>query len=79
MVAKRGKVIWTEGKIVDLHGSYKGIPQANRNHEEDARRSATAKYLKKVRQVQRGQLNSGNKIQANNTYMSHGSPHTQLE
>lgn len=60
MVAKRGKVIWTEevelseGKIVDIHGSYKGIPQANVSHEEDARRSATAKYLKKVRLVLRG-------------------------
>lgn len=53
-------MIWTEevelseGKIVDIHGSYKGIPQANGSHEEDARRSAIAKYLKKVRQVLRG-------------------------
>ena len=57
MVCRRGKMITTEGvelpegNITDGQDSYKylGIPQANSNHEEAARRSATAKYLQEVR------------------------------
>lgn len=40
-----------EGSITDIQDSYKylGIPQANRNHDKDAQRSAKAKYITKVR------------------------------
>ncbi|CAK6965214.1 hypothetical protein%2C partial [Scomber scombrus] len=56
MVSKRGKMIRTErvelpeGSIEDLQDSYKylGILQANGNHEEAARKSATAKYLHRI-------------------------------
>ncbi|KAF7650746.1 hypothetical protein LDENG_00121320 [Lucifuga dentata] len=76
MVTKRGKVVRTEGvelpegRIADIQDSYKylGIPQDNGSHDEDARRSATAKYLQRVRQVLRSQLNGRNKIQAINMY-----------
>ncbi|TWW65015.1 hypothetical protein D4764_22G0006620 [Takifugu flavidus] len=76
MVSRRGKVIATdgvdlpEGNITDLQDSYKylGIPQANGNHEEAARRSATAKYLQRLRRVLKSQLNRKHKIQAINTY-----------
>ncbi|TWW67382.1 hypothetical protein D4764_02G0004230 [Takifugu flavidus] len=76
MICRRGKVIATdgvelpEGDITDVQDSYKylGIPQANGNHEEAARRSATAKYLQRLRQVLKSQLNGKHKIQAINTY-----------
>ncbi|MHC5954160.1 hypothetical protein ACYTX9_09610, partial [Streptococcus pyogenes] len=42
--------------------------QANGNHEEVARKAATTKYLQRVRQVLRSQLNGKNKIRAINTY-----------
>ncbi|TWW78234.1 hypothetical protein D4764_11G0003550 [Takifugu flavidus] len=59
MISRRGKVITTdgvelpEGNIADLQDSYKylGIPQANGNHEEAARRPATAKYCIKRRSL----------------------------
>lgn len=59
MVSKRGKTIRTkgvelpEGSIADVRDSYRylGVPQANVNNEEVARKSATAKYLHRVRQV----------------------------
>lgn len=40
----------TEGNIADAQGSNKcfGIPQANENHEEAARKSATVRYLQRV-------------------------------
>ena len=74
MVSKRGKVIRTEGvelpegSIADVQDSYKylGIPQANGNLEEAARKSATAKYLHRVRQVLKSLLNGKNKIRAIN-------------
>ncbi|KAF7648095.1 hypothetical protein LDENG_00161940 [Lucifuga dentata] len=55
MVAKRGKMVRTEevelpdGRITDIQDNYNylGIPQANGNHEEAARRPATAKYLQR--------------------------------
>ncbi|TWW59399.1 hypothetical protein D4764_06G0009290 [Takifugu flavidus] len=76
MVSRRGNVIATdgvdlpEGNITDVQDSYKylGIPQANGNHEEAARRSATAIYLQRLRQVLKSQLNGKHKIQAINTY-----------
>ncbi len=76
MVSKRGKMIRTEGvelpegHIADVQDSYKylGVPQANGNHEEAARKTATAKYLQRVRQVLKSQLNGKNKIRAINTY-----------
>ncbi|TWW77705.1 hypothetical protein D4764_12G0010950 [Takifugu flavidus] len=76
MISRRGKVIATngvelpEGNITGVQDSYKylGIPQANGNHEEAARRSATAKYLQRLRQVLKSQLNGKHKIQAINTY-----------
>lgn len=59
MVSKRGKMTKTkgvelpEGNIPDVQDSYMyfGIPQANGNHEEAARKSATAKHLQRVWQV----------------------------
>ncbi|KAF7662653.1 hypothetical protein LDENG_00230640 [Lucifuga dentata] len=66
MVTKRGKVVRTEGWSYQkaglqtyLQDSYKylGIPQTNGSHDEEARRSATAKYLQRVRQVLRSWLN----------------------
>ncbi|TWW74438.1 hypothetical protein D4764_14G0004410 [Takifugu flavidus] len=65
MISRRGKVVATdevdlpEGNITDVQDSYKylGIPQANGNHEEAARRSATAKYLQRLRQILKSQLN----------------------
>ncbi|KAI3356768.1 hypothetical protein L3Q82_003449 [Scortum barcoo] len=76
MVTKRGRVVRTEGvrlsdgNIADIEDSYKylGIPQANGNLEEVARKSATAKYLQRVRQVLRSKLNGNNKVHAINTY-----------
>ena len=48
-----------EGNIADVQGSdkYLGIPQTDGNHEDAERRSATAKYLQRVRQVLKSQLN----------------------
>uniref|UniRef100_A0A096MEL3 Uncharacterized protein n=1 Tax=Poecilia formosa TaxID=48698 RepID=A0A096MEL3_POEFO len=48
-----------EGKIADIEHSYKylGIPQANGNLNEVTRKGATAKYLQRIRQVLRSQLN----------------------
>ena len=65
MISKRGKRITTkgdevtEGSIADIQATYKslGIPQTNGKHEEVARKSATAKYLQRVRQVLKGWLN----------------------
>ncbi|KAF7644738.1 hypothetical protein LDENG_00216610, partial [Lucifuga dentata] len=59
-----------EGRIADIQDSYKylGIPQANGSHDEEARRSTTAKYLQRVRQVLRSLLNGRNKINAINMY-----------
>ncbi|KAL4008504.1 hypothetical protein ACER0C_002356 [Sarotherodon galilaeus] len=76
MVTKKGKVVRTEGiellegNIADIEDSYKylGIPQVNGNHEEAARKAATTKYLQRVRQVLRSQLNGKNKIRVINTY-----------
>ncbi len=76
MVSKRGKMIRTEGvelpegSTADVQDSYKylGIPQANGNHEEATRKSATTKYLHRVRQVLKSWLNGRNNIQAINTY-----------
>ncbi|KAF7644151.1 hypothetical protein LDENG_00226810 [Lucifuga dentata] len=58
-----------EGRIADIQDSYKylGIPQANGSHDEEARRSGTAKYLQRVRQVL-SQLDGRNKIQVINMY-----------
>uniref|UniRef100_A0A3B3HW39 Reverse transcriptase domain-containing protein n=1 Tax=Oryzias latipes TaxID=8090 RepID=A0A3B3HW39_ORYLA len=76
MVTKRGKVVHTEavslpeGTIADIEDSYKylGIPQANGNLEQATRKAATAKYLQRVRQVLRSQLNGKNKTRAINSY-----------
>ncbi|KAL3981034.1 opioid binding protein/cell adhesion molecule-like [Sarotherodon galilaeus] len=76
MVMKRGKVDRTEGitlpvgNIADIEDSYKylGIPQANGDHKEAARKATTTTYLQRVRQVLRIQLNGNNKIQTINTY-----------
>ena len=58
MISNRGNMIKTKGvdlpesHIANVQDSYNylGVPQANRNHEETARKSATAKYLHRVRQ-----------------------------
>ena len=63
MVSRRRQIIRTEGvelpegNIADAQDSYEylGISQADGNHEEALRRSATAKYLQKVRQVLKSQ------------------------
>ncbi len=76
MVLKRGRVIGTEGveppegSISDVQDSYKylGIPQANENHEEAARKSTKTKYLHRVRQVLKSWLNGKNMVQAVNMY-----------
>lgn len=76
MVTKRGKVVHTEGvslaegTIADMEDSYKylGIRQANSNLEEATRNTATAKYLQRVRQVLRSQLNGRNRVLAINSY-----------
>ncbi|KAJ0055988.1 hypothetical protein NL108_017219 [Boleophthalmus pectinirostris] len=76
MVTKRGKVVHTEGVALpegttaDVEDSYKylGIPQANGSLEEVTRKAAMAKYLQRVRQVLRSQLNGKNKAQAINSY-----------
>lgn len=71
-VTKKGIVVKTEGIVVpggniaDIKDSYNYlIPQANGSHEEAARKSATSKYLQKVKQVLRSQQNGKNKIQGN--------------
>lgn len=59
IVTKIGKVLRTvgvklpNGSMADMKGWYKylGIPQTNVNLEEVARKSAMAKYPKRVRQV----------------------------
>lgn len=59
IVTKIGKVVKTVGtklpneNMPDIEGWYKylGIPQTNVNLEEIARKSAIAKYPKRVRQV----------------------------
>ncbi|GLD71716.1 uncharacterized protein AKAME5_002303800 [Lates japonicus] len=69
MVSERGKIIRTkrvelpENNTADVQASYKylGFPQATGNHEEAARTSATAKYLRRVRKVQKSRLNGKNK------------------
>ena len=67
MILKRSKIITNEG--VDItRRHHKGKMEANLNHPEAVRNSATAKYLCKVRQVLGSQLNGQNKIQAVNTY-----------
>ncbi|KAI3374267.1 hypothetical protein L3Q82_006114 [Scortum barcoo] len=76
MVTKRGGAVRTEGdrlsdgNIADIEDSYRyfEIPQANGNLEEVGRKSGLAKYLKRVRQVLRSQLNGKNKVCATNTY-----------
>ena len=59
-----------EGSIADVQDSYKylGIPQANGNLEEAARKSATAKYLHRVRQVLKSWLNGKKEEQDTDTY-----------
>lgn len=71
-VTKKGIVVKTEGivlpggNIADIKDSYKYlIPQANGSHKEAARKSATSKYLQKVKQVLRSQQNGKNKIRGN--------------
>ena len=72
IISKRGNVITTElpeGTITDVQDSYiyLGIPQANGNHKEAKRKSATTKYLQRVRQVLMSQLNRKNKVRTINT------------
>ncbi len=68
MVSKRGKMIRTEGaelgSIADVQDScrYLWAPQANGNLKEAAKKSVTAKYLHRVRQVLKSQLNGRNKV-----------------
>ena len=59
-----------EGNTVDVQNKHKylGIPQANGNDKEASWRSATAKYLWRVRQILKSQLFGKRKIQAINTY-----------
>ena len=59
-----------EGTITDSQDSYKylGVPQVNGNHEKAARKSATSRYLQRVRHVLKSPLNGKNKVQAINTY-----------
>ena len=52
-----------EDTIAGVQDSYKylGIPQANGSHAEATRKSATTKYLQRVRQILKSQLNGKNK------------------
>jgi len=75
MISKRGKVIVTEGvelpegTLTDVQESFiLGIPQVNGNHEEVVRKSGTTKYLQRMRQFLKSQLNGKNKFRAINTY-----------
>ena len=76
LVVKRGKTVKTQGvdlpngHIEDVQDSYKylGIAQSYGTHDEEARKAATSKYLKRVRQVLKSQLNGRNKIRAINSY-----------
>ena len=63
-------VVLSEGTITDVEDSYKylGIPQANGKYEEASRKSATTKYLQRVRPVLKSQLNGKKKVRAINTY-----------
>ena len=67
---KTGGLELLAGDIADIHTSYKylDIPQSHRNHDEEARKTATSKYHQRARQILRSQLNGKNKIQAINTY-----------
>lgn len=55
MIVRTEGVSLTDGNITAFKNSYGylGIPQATRNPEETNRKLATAKYLQRVRQVQR--------------------------
>ncbi|KAI3355011.1 hypothetical protein L3Q82_004556 [Scortum barcoo] len=55
-----------EGSIADVQDSYKyhGIQQANGKHDEAARKSAKTKYLQRVKQVLKSQLNGRHKVRA---------------
>ncbi|KAI3355500.1 hypothetical protein L3Q82_018333 [Scortum barcoo] len=74
--SERGRVVRTEGvrlsdgNIADTEDNYKylGIPQANGSLEEAARKLSTAKYLQRMRQVLRSQLNGKDKVPVINTY-----------
>ncbi|KAF7665682.1 hypothetical protein LDENG_00133170 [Lucifuga dentata] len=51
-----------EGNMADIQDSYKylGIPRADGNHEEAARKTVTAKTLHRMKQVLKSQLNGKN-------------------
>lgn len=74
MVSKRGKLITAEGTTrwqnSGVQDSYKhlGIPQAKGNHEEAAWKAITAKYLQRVQQILKSQINGRNMVQPINTY-----------
>lgn len=76
MVTKKGNIVHKEelslpeGTRADIKDSYKylGISQANGNLDVAAIKGATAKYVQRVRQVIRSQLNVKNKIRAINSY-----------
>ena len=59
-----------EGNTTDVQDGYKypRILQTDHNHEKVPQRSATAKYLQRVRQVLKSQLNGENKIQTIHAY-----------
>lgn len=57
-----------EGNIAKVQDNKQIPPGPAGYHEEAARKSATAKYLHRVRQVLKSQLNRKNKIRAINTY-----------
>lgn len=62
MVSKKGKVITTEGNISNVQYSYKYLrfQQANCNHDEATRNSVTTKYLERIKQVLKIELNVKN-------------------
>ena len=55
-----------EGNVADVQDSYK-YNHGKWHHEEAPWRSATAKYLQRVKQVPKCQLNGKHKVQAINT------------
>lgn len=58
---------------------YQGLPQANLNYEDAIRKPATMKYLLRLRQVMRSQLNGKNKIPCWNSQVAKGGEATGIK
>ena len=54
--------IWSKDIKQKLNDHYLGVPHANGNHEEAARKSDTTNYPENGRQISKSQLNRKNKV-----------------